>query len=145
VADAGEASHATSGQSDCNAISPVFHGSYELLQHLPRGDLTHLDRASTNLLKDIDDNNAKLDRFAQSLHLLTSTQIGHLLIAEEIVKTMRLHGERIAQVSRLNSEPAWIPDVLDDVHRGLRESYEDLGKQLKNFAPGWSEETRGEE
>lgn len=123
----------------------VFHGSHELLQHLPRGEVDDLDRASANLLKDIDETKAKLDRFAQSLHMLTSTQIGDLLIAEEIVKTIRVQGERIAQVFATVSQPVWIPDVLDDVHRGLAESYDDLGKRLERFAPGWSKEAEDEE
>lgn len=122
-------------------FGPVFHGSHQLLQHLPRGEVEHLNRASANLLKDIGDSQAKLDRFTQSLHMLTSAQIGDLLVAEEIAKTIRVQAERIAQAFGAISQPVWIPDLLNDVNSDLRESYDDLGKRLERFAPGWSDET----
>jgi hypothetical protein len=135
----------------------VLHGSDELLSQLKVADahvadenlhhqiqeqMNRLERMSNDLLRDVGKTKAKLDRFSQSLHLLASGQVAELMLAEAIVDTIQPIGERVANWFFPGAIPAamYIPDALNDAHRDLMTSYDDLGKTLERLAPGWSNE-----
>ena len=140
-------------------FADVFHGSFELMGQLGVADhaaKTHdihhhgaveeqvnaLERLAAELLRDIERTRTKLDRFSQSLHLLTSHQVGELMLAEATIDTIQPTAERVANwfVPGVASAAAYIPDALADANSDLRKSYESLSEILDRFAPGWSRE-----
>ena len=137
----------------------VFHGAFELIGQLGvadhaagTADLHHhgaveeqvdaLERLAADLLRDIDRARKKLDRFSQSLHLLTSDQVGDFLLAEASLDTIQPIAERVANwfFPDVPSAAMYIPDAMTDARTDLRDSYDLLGQTLERFAPEWSKE-----
>lgn len=135
----------------------VFHGAFELIGQLGVADhaagdqdlhavveeqVNALERLAADLLRDIDRTRKKLDRFSQSLHLLTSDQVGELMLAEAALDTIQPIAEWVSNwfVPGIPSAARYIPDAMADAKRDLRGSYQYLGETLERFAPGWSKE-----
>lgn len=135
----------------------VFHGAFELIGQLGVADhaagdptlhgaieeqVNALERLAADLLRDIERTRKKLDRFSQSLHLLTSDQVGALILAEATVDTIEPIAQRVANwfVPGAKPAPLYIPDAMADAEADLRGSYDLLGETLERFAPEWSKE-----
>ncbi|WP_222564629.1 hypothetical protein [Novilysobacter antarcticus] len=137
----------------------VFHASFELISQLAVADhaagtldvhyhgaveeqVDALERLAADLLLDIDRTRKKLDRFSQALHLLTSDQVGELMLAEAALDAIQPIAERVSNwfVPGVPSATMYLPTAMAEAKADLRGSYDYLGETLERFAPEWSKE-----
>lgn len=105
--------------------------------------MTDLAWRNSDLLREVTTTRGKLQRFNQSLHLLTSGQIGEFVLAETSLDTLYAIAETldILMVQENNNPPGiFRPGKLNELHEKLHHSYTQLGDSLETFAPDWSVE-----
>jgi hypothetical protein len=95
---------------------------------------------SIQLVRDVDATKSKLQRFNQSLHLLTSEQIGELILAETSLETIHATARIIDLLTRPENPTGILaPGKIQETHEELNRDYEQLGESLESFAPNWSD------
>lgn len=130
------------------ACSEVLEKTTELKQIVDDAD-RHLEAeavieglrwCATALLREIDATKTKMQRFNQALYLLTSEQIGELMLVEASLDTIYANAEIIALLTRQeNPIGILVPGKLQKAHDDLARFYEELGESLESFAPRWSD------
>ena len=144
-------------RSICQQFADVLSGAQQLLQQLRfldrlmadpsrhlevEAQLVALAPLSTNLERDVARTRAKLDRFSQSLHLLTSEQVADLMRAEAVVDRIQPLGERVATwftTGEGSTAVLSIGSAVNDAHIDLKNYLDCLRECLQDFGPRWDQ------